>query len=409
VSAPAIRPFRGLRYDPRVVRPADVVSPPYDVIDERERRRLLGRSPRNVVRLILPEPGREDDVRDLLAEWRREGVLALDREPCLYAVEQHYTGPDGVARRRDGLIALVRLEPFGSGAVLPHERTRAAPKEGRLRLLRAARAQLSPVFSLYRDPTGDVARALADGRRGEPEVDVTDSDGTRHVLWRVAAGHDEVAAAIAAAPLLIADGHHRYETALAYQAEQGASGDDPAAWTLMYLANASGDGLTIFPTHRVIAGVDPATRANLAPALAEQGLEVVSLDGGIATLEAALASAGRCGAVGIWLGDGQPALVAVASEPGLDAVLVQERVLGPILGLPPDEVVRTDRITYVHRAADAADLVAAGAGDLALIVRAPAVEDVAALAAAGETMPQKSTYFYPKMLDGLVFYALDDA
>jgi uncharacterized protein (DUF1015 family) len=235
----AIRPFRALHYSGQRVRLEEVVAPPYDVISAEERERLLARSPYNVVRLILPDPGTERGVNRLFCAWQREHVVVQDPVPCLYRVEQDFVGPDGIAHTRSGFIALVRLEPYEARVVRPHERTYEGPKEGRLRLLRATRTQLSPVFALYDDPSGRAETALVEGSEPEPEIDVTDAQGTRHRLWRVPSNHEPVAEVVAAGPLLIADGHHRYETALAYLAERDGEDDPAAAWTMMYLANAA--------------------------------------------------------------------------------------------------------------------------------------------------------------------------
>ena len=413
-----VRPFRALHFDTTRVRAADVVAPPYDVVSGGQRADLAGRSPYNVVRLVLPEPGQEDGAAELLRRWRSEGVLTTDPTPSLYRVEQEYTGPDGVRRTREGVLALVRVEPYASRVVRPHERTHAGPKAGRLRLLRAAHAQLSPVFALFRDPSGVVGRTLREGAEAEPLLDVTDDDGTRARMWRVPRGHEPVLEALAAAPLLIADGHHRYETALAYAEERPQ--DPGAAWTLMYLSSADAPGVTIFPTHRVVGGVDEATAAALPELLRRQGTAVDEVPGDVGALEDALARA-EGPAFGVWRGGGRPGLLAVADPAAmrralpeassatrtLDVAAVQALALGPVLDLPADAVPHTDRLRYFHRAADAA--AAAEAPDaVALILRAPSIAEVEAVADAGEVMPPKSTYFYPKTIDGFVLYDLDE-
>ena len=416
-----VRPFRGLRYDPRAVPMADVVSPPYDVIDPRRHAELEAASPYNVVRLILPEAGGEDEVAERLERWQAEGVLRTDAEPAFYWVEQEYTGPDGVTRRRDGFIGLVRVEPYEARVVRPHERTHAAPKEGRLRLLRATEAQLSPVFALYRDATAQVETALREARTDVPDVDVTDPEGTRHRMWRVPGEHAAVQDALARSPLLIADGHHRYETALAYRAESAGRTDVDADWTMMYLVNAEAEGLTIFPTHRVVSGLDAAQEADLPRALRAQGLTVSEVSGDVHDLVESLWATGGRPAFGVWrsastpgllclLEDAEPMRAALpdASEATrtLDVAVVETLVLGPVLGLAAAEMAHTDRLRYLHRAEDAAAAAAASPGTVAVILRAPPIEAVEAVVEAGETMPQKSTYFYPKTLDGLVFHRL---
>ncbi len=400
MPAPRVRPFRALRFNPRQVEVADVVAPPYDIIDDDEAAALAARSPYNTVHLILPREGHEEDANELFCRWRSEGVLMLEPEPCFYWVQQDYTGPDGVRRTRGGFIGVVELEPYEAGVIRPHERTRTAPKLGRLRLLRATRAQLSPVFAVYHDPEGRAEAALRAGRDDAAEVDVTDRDGTRHRLWRVPRGHEAVESALAASNLLIADGHHRYEVALMYQQEVGAGAGDPASATMVYLSNADADGLVIFPTHRVVAGVDAVTRRGLPDLLRAAGLEVRETTDPVA----ALAALDGTAAFAVLRGDG-PAFVAVGADGLLDTELVQEALLTRI-GLDPAEVADTRRIRYHHKVEDAEAEV--GGDTIAVLVRAPTVAQAEAAAEAGRTMPQKSTYFFPKMLDGFVFYGLDD-
>ena len=396
----------------------DVVAPPYDVITAADRETLLRRSPYNVVRLILPDAGDEAVVNDLFCQWQREGVLVQEAQPCLYRVEQDFVGPDGVRRTRTGVIALVRLEPYEARVVRPHERTYSGPKAGRLRLLRATRAQLSPVFALYDDPSGRVEAALAARAEHDAEIDVTDGQGTRHRLWRVVSGHEEVEAVLAGCPLLIADGHHRYETALAYQAERSGSDDAPAGWTMMYLANACSPGLQIYPTHRVVLGVDAEVRASLPGRLASLGFTVDARPGDdAAALARALDGAGSNPAAAIWRPGDVPLLVRLIDDAalngapptlrGLDVTAVDRLVLARALGIAADAADRAERIVYRHRPAEATALADDRGEAVAVLLRAPAVRDVEAVADAGEVMPQKSTYFYPKTVDGFVFYGLD--
>ncbi len=237
-----IRPFRALRYDLPDLAP--VVAPPYDVLSAEQRAEYLARSPYNVVHLTLPD-SEEQAARDLAA-WQDAGILVRDEEPGYWWLEQDYVGPDGVARRRHGLVASLHAEPYEARVVLPHERTHAGPKEGRLRLLRATRTQLEPLFFLW-DGTIEV-----DGL-GEPDLQV---DGDK--LWRLDAGFgDALGEELAEAQLLIADGHHRYETALAF-------GESP--WLLAVIVPTDQEGLTIFPTHRVARSVNGATGTADRPA-----------------------------------------------------------------------------------------------------------------------------------------------
>ncbi|MDQ6817328.1 MAG: DUF1015 domain-containing protein, partial [Actinomycetota bacterium] len=264
-----IQPLRALHYDlERVGGLENVLAPPYDVIDEAQRAELEGRSPYNAVRIDLPVGGdRYRGAARTLADWRSKGVVVRDPKPALWAVEQTYVGPDGRERSRRGFLARVRVEDYGPGRIRPHERTHPAPREDRLQLMRATRANLSPIFSLYADPSGCAWEALGPATREPPVGQATDSDGTVTRLWRV--GDPEVIAMVAAAlrdaELLIADGHHRYETARAYADEIGGEGEH--RYTLMCLVALEDPGLTVFPTHRLLHGLRPDQHEALADAI----------------------------------------------------------------------------------------------------------------------------------------------
>jgi uncharacterized protein (DUF1015 family) len=432
-ASTVVRPFRALRYDTSRVDAADVVSPPYDVIDEAGRQALLARSPYNVVRLILPGTGHEAEAGETFARWIEEGVLVREQRPSAWWLEQEATGPDGVRRTRSGLIATVRVDAYGTGAVRPHERTLEGPKAGRLALMRAVGANLSPIFAIYDDPRRAVTIAVDEYLAGaSPLVDVRDGDGTDHRLWRI---DDEgvlaaISAALAELPLVIADGHHRYETAMNYRAERRAAegdpdGERPYDFAPVYLANRSDPGLEPFATHRVVTGIDASVGSGLAKQL-RADWDSTDVPGDIDELERALAEAPRrIPAFGLWRGGAAGGSLltlhdqATAAEalPGaseatraLDVAVVGALVLDRVFGLDAQAVATTDRIRYRRRAHEAAELVAAEPEGtaVALVLRAPSVSEVEAVAAAGETMPQKSTYFFPKLLDGLVFAPLDD-
>jgi uncharacterized protein (DUF1015 family) len=429
-ASTVVRPFRALRYDLARVRAADVVSPPYDVIDEAQRQELLERSPYNVVRLILPGSGHEPEAGETLERWIDEGILIREPRPSAWWLEQEATGPDGVRRTRSGLITTVRVDAYGEGAVRPHERTLDGPKAGRLALMRAVGANLSPIFAIYDDPARGVT-TLVDALLVDspPLIDVRDSDGTDHRLWRI--DDEDVLAAISRSladlPLVIADGHHRYETAMTYRAERRAADGDPAGeqpydFAPVYLANRRDPGLEPFATHRVITGLDPALHDGLAARLSDW--DAVRVGGDIEALDRALASAPRDRpAFGLWPGGVAGGTLLTLRDPGLvlealpdasdatralDVAVIGALVLDAVFGIDPDTVAVTDRIRYRRRAGEAAEAVAAEpAGTaVALLLRAPTVAEVEAVAAAGETMPQKSTYFFPKLLDGLVFHPL---
>jgi uncharacterized protein (DUF1015 family) len=414
-----IRPFHALHYAADRVRLADVVSPPYDVIDEELRRRLLARSPYNVVHLILPEPGEEREAGDTLEAWRREQIVVREPRPCMYWLEQHARGPDGVRRRRAGLIAALRLEPYAPGHVRRHERTLEGPKAGRLAVLRAVRANLSPIFMAYGDPSRRISETfepIAAGRA--PIFETTDEEGTTHRLWRVCESEPLRVAieVVGSRPLTIIDGHHRYETALAYRDERRAADGDPPElkaydFAPVYLANRHDPGLVLFPTHRVVSGIDPELWERLPALLAERWeLEEMS---DVAALERRIVAPPRgLRTFGLVRGGGQPPLHARLRgdcETALDVVAVGTLVLCDLLGLDAAAVATTDRIAYRQQVEDASALVASAPAHtaVALLVPAPSVADVEAVADAGLTMPPKSTFFFPKILDGMVFNQLD--
>ena len=351
-----IKPFSALRYDTAQAGPlADLVAPPYDVIGPVEREQYLARSPYNVVHLTLPD-SEEEAARDLRS-WRENGVLATE-EPAVWALSQDYVGPDGVARTRTGVVASLRVEPYESGTVMPHERTHAGPKEGRLRLLRATQVQLEPIFLLYEGQAPFTIPAR------EPELEV---DGAQ--LWRLE--DDRIGAAFADRRLLIADGHHRYETALAYHEEMGT---EASGYMMVVLVSLEDPGLTIFPTHRVFREPPPELLAGEQRDDPESALQ--ELD----ELERSRAA--------VVVYDGSTEL-AVDGAGELDVQLVDR--LGH------------DGLSYTADWREAVRSVDEGEAAVAVLMRPTRIEDVFQVAARGETMPQKSTYFYPKLVSGLLF------
>src|SRR4051794_6735610 len=355
-----VKPFRAVRYGDAAGPLERLVAPPYDVISPDEREELKARSPYNVVHLTLPDD--EADAGRLWRDWQRDEILSEGDEPSVYWLSQDYVGPDGVARTREGLVAALRAEPYENRVVLPHERTHRGPKEERLRLLREVRAQLEPLFFLY--------EGAPPARRPEREPEL-EADGAR--LWRLPA--EGLAEAFAERQLLIADGHHRYETALAYHQEAGTA---ESAYVLAVLVSLEDPGLMIFPTHRVFerepAEKLPAEEGRLGPTVALDALERVSPD--------------RAAAV-VYRGGG--AELAIDGNE-LDVQLVDR--LGH------------EGISYTPDWQEAVRAVDDGDAAVAVLMRPTRIEDVFAVAQRGETMPQKSTYFYPKLVSGLVFLPL---
>ena len=417
-----VQPLRALHYEPGVVGAlADVVAPPYDVIDADQRAALLARSPFNVVAVDLPqaEPGGDDPYAAagrLFESWQLQGALVRDREPAMWAHTQDYTGPDGLARTRRGFFCRVRIEPYGPGRVRPHERTHPGPKEDRLRLTRATRANVSPIFSLFSDPEDAAWEALAPATSSPPWGEVSDADGTVHRLWRVAdpAAIAAVQAASASSELLIADGHHRYETMQAYAEEVGGEGEH--RYILMCLVALEDPGLTVFPTHRLVRGLDGARREALEQALARdfEISEVTAREAlpapGRGPLELGLIDEGGARARRLRLRDQAIADAALADRSQayreLDTGVLETLLLKGALGYSDEDIAHFNGMFYARDGAEAEAMVASGEYEAAFLMRPTPVEQVREVAAAGENMPPKSTFFYPKLLTGLLFNPL---
>lgn len=418
-----VRPLRALHYDLARVGPlAGVIAPPYDVIDPEQRAALAARSPHNVVGIDLPAG---DDpyaaAAALLREWQDEGAVVRDEAPALWALAQDYTGPDGARRTRQGIFARVRVEDYGPGRIRPHERTHPGPKEDRLRLTRATRANLSPIFSLYADATGGARAALSAVTQAAPWAQADDDDGTANRLWRIGdpAAIAAIQAALAGAELLIADGHHRYETARVYAEELGGEGEH--RYVLMLLVALEDPGLTVFPTHRLVSGLahHPEKQEALAAALRAHFAvaELASAD----ELAPPEGETVRIGYVDghvrrpfmLTLSDNAAVAAALpgASEAyrHLDTAVLEALVLKGALGLSEDDISHFRGLGYARSFTEARALVDDGTYDAAFYMAPTPVARIAAVAAAGETMPPKSTYFYPKVPTGLLFNPLASA
>jgi uncharacterized protein (DUF1015 family) len=415
-----VQPLRALHYNPAAGSLDQLTAPPYDVIDPALRADLVSRSPHNVVEIDLPtgeEPYRH--ASELLEQWMLSGILTRDPEPALWALTQAYRGPDGAERTRHGFFTKVRITDYGPGKIRPHERTHPAAKEDRLRLMQATRANLSPIFSLHSDPDGAAWSALEPATANQPFGEVTDDEGTTHRLWRV--GDQQaiagVQAALADAELLIADGHHRYETARTYAEEIGGEGEH--RYVLMCLVSMSDPGLTIFPTHRVVGGLDADRRERLERLL-ERDFNLTEVDTAAVVPNGdsprglpafGLIDAGTGRARRLELSSPEPADRALAGHSEgyrrLDTAVLEKLVLEDALGLTEEDISHQHGLAYARDLDQTMELLNGGY-DLAFMMRPTPVEQVQAVAAAGETMPPKSTYFFPKLLSGLLFNPLWD-
>lgn len=415
------RPFRAVRHAESAGWLDDLICPPYDVIGPEAERRLLARSPRNMVRLELAEPrgdlspSRYENAAATLQEMLASGDLARDAEPAYYLIRQRFS-VGGAERERRCLLGALRLEEFGAG-VLPHEDTAPGPKADRLALMRACRANFSPLMMLYNDPSGAVGRTLDAATANAPDAEFA-ADGERFALWAIrdASATRAIAGALADEPVYVADGHHRYETALTYRAEAGADAD----FTLTGLISFDDPGLLIQPYYRVVHGATAAQTAKLNALLS---LYFVSRPSGTPPGDAA-----QLDAVVAALGQGQTALGVVERgkpprvltpandvipEPdpdappetqarSVEAFVLQEMLLRPVFG---DEFA--EHVAYVHSGAEAMAMAEENEGRTAFFMKGVPPDVFRAIVGAGMRLPRKSTYFHPKLPSGVAINLLD--
>jgi uncharacterized protein (DUF1015 family) len=427
-----VRPFRAVRY---ARAQGDDIStlaaPPYDVVTPDQRERLLAADGHNVVALELPEGPLDSAASGNRYEtgaarwdsWLSEGVLMQDAVPAIYVQEQRYRRGDVDISRR-GFVVAVELEPFAAGIVLPHERTLPKAIDDRLRLTRSTRANLSQVFGMFSDPD-HATDALLDKATCVPALaTATDEAGVVSTVWALTDPSDHAALAelLADERVFIADGHHRYTTALAYRDEcralaKGATAPAPHDSVMMALVNMDDPGLAVWPTHRLADAPGPFDAIGFWAALAER-FELTELPPGHPS--AALDSPDGRNTFLVRVRDGRTRVARLRADvehgsafpPGsseawrsLDVAVLQELVLSPLLDIHPDRPATLDRLSFSKDAHEA--LKAAADHDVVFILNPTRMEQVAAVALAGETMPQKSTYFYPKLLSGLLFKRLD--
>jgi uncharacterized protein (DUF1015 family) len=438
-----IYPFRAWRYNPSAVRLDDVVTQPYDKISPSMQQAYYQRSPYNLVRIILGLPELFDAergesvysraARDFSA-WRKQGILVQEKDPCIFAYSQQFKVPGtDVVKERRGFIALGKLHEYSEQVVFRHEQTLSKPKSDRLNLLKATHAHFGQIFMLYSDPAGSVEKILYDGN-GPAEAEVTDEYGVLHRLWRVwdPATIRLLTTAMADKKLIIADGHHRYETALNYSKENAHADQAPSESTtnqlprpaypeaavMMTFVNMDSDGLVILPTHRVVhslSNFDPAAFARAAKefftvdALAEQDAAgcMKLLGGEQGTAFIAVTKTGSL------LLRSKPEAVAAAladlpdRQRQLDLTHLHSIILDRLLGLDAEKVREQTNLRYLRDAGEALDQVRRGEADIVFLTNPVSMEQLREVAFAGDVMPQKSTDFFPKLLSGLAIYALD--
>jgi len=422
-----VLPLKALHYDLDAVGSLqDVVAPPYDVIDTAMRAELLERSPYNAVAIDLPKPYGETGPQaegagdpyaiaaQAIEAWQKAGALVKDNEGAIWAMEQEYTGPDGSSHIRHGVLVRVRVEDFDTGTILPHERTLPGPKQDRLELMRATRCNLSPIFSLSTiDPWPVVEKEIG---MDDPWGEASDAAGTVTRLWKLPGLVDVIPKLLADAQLLIADGHHRYETAIAYRDEIGGEGDHN--YTLMALTGLDDPGLSVYPTHRLLSGFaeDLERQRRLGEGLRElfdvTEVETDRIDplgeDGVGVF--GLYDSHHKRAFRLRLKDTAELDRLLEGMPEayrrLDAAILETLVLKKIAGLSEDDILAKRGIGYAKSVEDSLRLLDEGAYDVAFILRPIPVQQTKEICESDANMPPKSTYFYPKVLTGLVFNPL---
>lgn len=423
-----IIPFRGVRYNQHKVDMHDVVAPPYDVIPPELQTKLYDRSPYNVVRLIL---GREEDryaaAAKAAAQWVKESILVRDADPAMYVLHQEFQGKTGNPVVRRGFVALCKLEPFDKKVVLPHERTHSGPREDRLKLFQSTESNFSQIFSFYSDPGQSVDVMLNGIGKSTPDIDVSYED-VQNRLWNVSDKSliRNIQKALADKQVFIADGHHRYETALAYQEwrrskNKNHTGKELYNYVMMFLTNVDGEGLAIYPTHRVVHSLSSFNRSRFLESA--KRFFIVREYKDEESVTAALQSS-PVPSFGVLMA-GDPVIYFLSLSPAvrpedvvrdpvppevkqLDVTILHSVVLRDLLGISNEAQEQKTNLEYVRDEAEAYQSVMKGHAQLAFVMNATKIHQVRSVARKGATMPQKSTYFYPKLVSGLVMNIMND-
>lgn len=438
-------PFRGILYSREKVRDfSKVTAPPYDVISPEQQERYYHYSPYNIIRLILGKQFPDDSSSDnrytraasFFHKWQDESIVERDETPSLYFYHQEFSGSGGRRVARDGFVGLVKLEEKGSGMIIPHERTLDKPKEDRLELIKACSAHFCSIFSLYSDPEDTINRLLRGAMSGAPLIEITDEDTTLHQLWRIAQPEmiRQIYHRLKDIPLFIADGHHRYETALNYRNLQRKhyphpTGKEPFNYVMMYLTSMEGRGLVILPYHRVIHSLQGFDFASFEKRL-EDYFEIKSFhftrenevqvweefNGQLQSNAWGRPLFGMYGA-----GQGCYQLLVLkealfsslsddhegsASLKRLGVNSIESFIFRKVLGITSASLQHQQNITYVHESSEGLELVRGKGYQLAFFLSSTTPAEIGDIASRGETMPQKSTYFYPKLLSGLVMNSI---
>jgi uncharacterized protein (DUF1015 family) len=423
-------PFRGVRYDPARADLTKVICPPYDIISPEAQNGYYSQDEHNIIRVELglaqpddrPGADRYSRAAAYLTTWLTEGILAPEARPALYLYKMDYAHPYGGTRVLKGMLCLVQLEALGAGKILPHEWTFPKAKQDRLALLRACQANTSPIFSIFSDPE-DVCIGRLEAAAGSAPADMdVVQNGTRHRVWAItdAAAIAAVAARLAPQPLFIADGHHRYETALNYQKErraEGATGPQPFDNVMMFCANMDDPGLALLPIHRIVLNPLPVPLETLRARLAQQFTSETLAPAGSpsATKDRLIETMRHAGsdrtAFGVITGQPpkfelltlkQPSARGERAVERLDVTCFQHLVLEQALGIEDSAATKESRIQFIKDEAQALQLLASGAAGVIFLLNPTRIDQVRDVVLSGDRMPQKSTYFYPKPVTGLV-------
>lgn len=417
-----IKPFRAIRYNQNKVTMASVVAPPYDVISPEQQNGYYDKDPHNVIRLIL---GREEDRYAAAAatydEWQKEEILVRDAQPSVYPLVQTFKTTEGKVVQRKGFIALCRLEEFEKKIVLPHEKTLSKAKEDRFKLFKATNSNFSQVFSLYSDAGKNIDRFINPVHSTQPIIDV-EFENVRNKLWRITdtAIIEKIAAEMEPKQVLIADGHHRYETGLAYRdlmrlQNPNHTGSELYNYIMMFFTNLDDEGLVIFPTHRVIHSLPSYDGAKLVSTLLQHFDVQVYPTPQMMTEALKRHDRFAYGFVSnhatkffVATLKNESSLNTLVPDPlpqevkGLDVVLLHNYIIRQLLGVSQEAQEKKLNIHYIQNINECIDEVASGTSQAAFFVNPTKIEQVRAVAKSGNTMPQKSTFFYPKLISGLV-------
>jgi uncharacterized protein (DUF1015 family) len=422
-----IRGFQGLHYNPaRVNNLADVISPPYDVISPEQRAHFLQKNPHNIVRLTLPEgPDPYEEANRLLRSWIQEEVLIQDQEPSIYCYHQTFSTPDGEEKTRRGFLALIRIEDFEKGVILPHESTHAAPKEDRLKLLRSCRANLEPILSLYSDPDQKIDALLSPLTEAPPRARVEDEEGHTNELWAIKDQDllPKVQELMRDRWVLIADGHHRYESYLMYRDEMAKQNPDPEApfqFAMFYLANIDQPGIQVLPYNRGIFQIPDFQPKQILRKAAEffdihefeereRALYALKKEGSGAIAFLALVQDHRSFYLfrlkpQVKLADFYPPKTPEVIQK-LDVNVLHKVFINRILSISEADVEEQKHLKYYKDVKEEMKDFEAGRLQIAFFLNPTRVDQVVEVSKAGEKMPQKSTFFYPKLMSGFVLYS----